>query len=412
MNNKRQLKDSGKLLTIGLLRNGALALSLILISNYLGPDQLGNYSLGLAIATPIFVFSQFGLRGVFLTKSAPHKFSSYFIVGSVGSIFAITTVTVLSLIFYPELIFIFIFIALIKSIDAISDLLTAPYQASHRLNQVVVAYGTATLTSTIGVWVVLNAGGNLVTSLAMILILNSLIFSIFLFPKVWRHSSEITPPLEQTHRYADIRSIFLSGLPLGVAAGIIALTSSSPQIILENISGPAAVGLLGILLYAYGMAELLIGSIAQSWLPHTKGSFLTAESSDDFLKFLSRQIRFWTLAIAPVALLGAYLLYVMMPIIFGKEFQLTMSVGVPLVLLICLIPAMNFTGTALLIANLYSREIWLAIVSAVMATLCSLILIPQLGIAGALYSLLLALVSRIITARMFLRGHHATIKKS
>lgn len=412
MNNKRQLKDSGKLLTIGLLRNGALALSLILISNYLGPDQLGNYSLGLAIATPIFVFSQFGLRGVFLTKSSSHKFSAYILVGLAGSILAITTVTVLSLIFYPALIFIFILIALIKSVDAISDLLTAPYQATQRLNQVVVAYGMATLTSTIAVWLDLIAGGNLVTTLAMILVLNLLVFSLFLFPKVWRYSSEITPPVQPTHRFAGTRSIFISGLPLGVAAGIIALTSSSPQIILENISGPAAVGLLGILLYAYGMAELLIGSIAQSWLPHTKGSFLTAESSDDFLKFLSRQIRFWTLAIAPVALVGAYILYLLIPIIFGKEFQLTMSVGVPLVLLICLIPAMNFTGTALLIANLYSREIWLAIVSAVIATLCSLILIPQLGIAGALYSLLLALVSRIITARLFLRGHHAKIKNN
>lgn len=412
MNNKRQLKDSGKLLTIGLLRNGALALSLILISNYLGADQLGNYSLGLAIATPIFVFSQFGLRGVFLTKSAPHKFSSYFIVGSVGSIFALTTVTVLSLIFYPALVSVFIFIALIKSVDAISDLLTAPYQASHRLNQVVVAYGIATLASTIAVWLVLNSGGDLVFALVMILVLNSLVFSIFLFPKVWRYSSEISPTVRENNQYADIRSIVLSGLPLGVAAGIIALTSSTPQIILENVSGPAAVGLLGILLYAYGMAELLIGSIAQSWLPHTKGSFLTAETSDDFLKFLSRQIRFWTLAIAPVAMVGAYLLSLLMPIIFGKEFQLTLNVGVPLVLLICLIPAMNFTGTALLIANLYSREIWLAVVSAVMATLCSLILIPQLGIVGALYSLLLALVSRIVTARIFLSGYHAKIKKS
>lgn len=412
MNSKRQLTDSGKLLTIGLLRNGALALSLVLISNYLGPDQLGNYSLGLAISTPIFVFSQFGLRGVFLTKSSSHKFSSYLLVGIVGSFVALATVTLFSLLFYPALIFIFVLIALIKAVDAISDLLTAPYQASHRLNQVVVAYGVATLTSTIAVWAVLNAGGDLVSALAMILMLNTLIFSICLFPKVWRYSSEISPSVQQIHQFADVRSIVLSGLPLGVAAGIIALTSSMPQIILEHNSGPAAVGLLGILLYAYGMAELLIGSIAQSWLPHTKGSFLTAQSSDDFLKFLSRQIKFWTLAIAPVALVGAYLLYLLMPIIFGKEFQLTFGVAVPLVLLICLIPAMNFTGTGLLIANLYSREIWLAMVSALVATLCSLILIPQLGIAGALYSLLLALISRIVTARMFLHGHHARIKNN
>ncbi|MDH6278243.1 O-antigen/teichoic acid export membrane protein [Aurantimicrobium minutum] len=387
----------------GLLRNAGVIVVLIVLANTSGAASVSEYSLSLAITTPFFIFAQLGLKSLYLTKHADHRQKTYLLVLGVALTFAFIISVAATSIFTPTLIIVVALVAFSKVIDSFSDLLTAPLQRAQKAQFIAVVYGINALFCSVGVIVILTHSLNLVYALAWILLFSIFNMCALLIPVALHTTRKYLSHVESDPTNTrELLRVTHAGLPLGISTGLFALTASVPQYLLAHQGEIDAVGFLSILLYAFGLAELLVGSASQSWIPEARKYFTSPSLVKEFKKLLSKTVTKWTISLIPLFLVGIVSSWFVIPMVFANDYRMTIPITLPLIVSLFLLPNLQFGNIAILVANLYSTEIILALAALVIVLGTGFILIPIWGLPGALWSLTLSSLIRIFIGRFLL----------
>ncbi|WP_104135637.1 MULTISPECIES: lipopolysaccharide biosynthesis protein [unclassified Cryobacterium] len=398
-------KTTTWLLSATVLRNVGLIVILVMLARLTDQETVGRYAIALAITTPIFVMGQLGLKNVYLTMQREFRFRSYLSIQLVMAAAALLLSMGIAFVFNRDLLVTVTLVAVVKVADTLSEFFSAPLQKYHAAPRIFWAYlASAVLGSGV-------TGAALVFTQQLDVALAGLAgTSLFVALVLMLSPARRLTALHETDvhrailRRLDRTAILRAGFPMGVAGAILALVSSMPQYFLAKDHGEATVGYFVVLLYIFAIVDIFSGTLTQAWIPRARQArqLTTANDPYHFFKAAMASTGWWTLALAPLAVAGLWIMSILLPVVLGPGYELTLTVAVPLAFGIIVLPATHFGGTAVAVQNYYVHGITLSIASASVSLLACLALVPTFGTAGALWAVSLAYGARGVIAIVIL----------
>ena len=185
---------------------------------------------------------------------------------------------------------------------------------------------------------------------------------------------------------------------------MLALVASAPQYFLAASWGSAAVAQYAVLFYAVMVADIFVGTLAQGWIPRAREASNNRRFAPrGFFRFMLRTSLTWSMIMLPVALLGISLAALLLPVLFGPEYQMTLGVAIPIAVAILIMPILNFASMAIIVRNLYIHAITVSAVSAAASLALGATLIPIWGVQGAFWTFALAAAFRALPGLILVR---------
>lgn len=353
-----------------------------------GPGVVGEYTLAIAIATPIFIAFEMSLRNVIVTLRRPIAFVRFWLVRGVAAALALVVLVAVAGISRSQF-YVLLLVGLIKVADSVLDL---SYGALQKRGEILRIALTSLLNSVVTVaigvvayWVTHSIELSLVGSL-----IGSVLTATLVFAPVLR--SERAGGLVAGPRWNEVGAIIRAGIPSGLAFASISLLTYMPIYFLGATADLDQVGLFAVLAYFPTFANLLYGSVQQSTL-HSYVYHYSNAGNRALLKYALLQG--WPLLICGIVsgivtfLLGRDLVM----ILYGKGFSLAFGEILPIAIAMTLLPVIFVSGAVLLTKNLYTFQFVIGVISLLLTVAVGLVLAP-IDVADAGMVLLVGTGSR------------------
>lgn len=380
------------LLLANVFRNLGLIALLILLARYTDSATVGRYSLSLAIATPVFVLAEMGLRTVYLTMHDAIQFRWYAAVRIAAAGAAGVCSTLISAIFAPDLTATVALVSLVKFADSCSDIFSGPLQHYDRTSWIAAAYAGLAVAGTAAVWAALAMTASLDVALASLLVVSAATALAMLLTA--RHRLRRAERAEQMHWRAATHRIIRAGLPTGFSWALLSLVSSVPQYFLAATHGQSAVGRFAVLLYIVAAVELFMNALTQSWIPSGRALLKSTPEPGRFARGVARTATLWTLMFLPLVIIGIWIAALLFPVIFGPSYAIDLSEGVAVAACVLVIPLVFFGSMALSLQNRWNAGIVLGLAAAATSLAACALLVAPFAVVGALLATLAAYATR------------------
>ncbi len=333
-----------------------------------GAAVVGEYSLAIALTTPIFIILDLSLRNVYVTNQREAPFASYLVI-RLFTCLAATLILVIIAAFGILNVWLLLFIGLSRSSQAVLDLAFGDLQKNFRIGKIAVA---SLLNS--AVTIVFGAGIYYLTksvelSLLGIFVGGALTSLVVIIP-ILKSGGAAASGKEVWHRHAG--HIIRKGLPSGLAYGSVSLLTYLPIYFLGAHSSQSDVGLFTALAYFMTFANIFYNSVQQV----TIGSYVAAYKADG-MSGLSRYARRLSIPMMGVGLLSGGLLVAIgapaMELVYGTAFVPPFPVLVPMAAALVLLPVLYLAGGVMLTLNKYDSQLVIGVIS--LAVTCGIALL-------------------------------------
>ncbi len=379
---------------------------LVVLARLGSAADLGRYTLGLAITTPVFLLLSLQLRGAQATEpeGSLYRFGHYFTLRIILSLSAL-----LICVLYaftggaftggafsshttagPALAPVVVWLGLAKLFDSVSDVCYGHLQARQQLREVSQSLIMRGLLSAL----LLGAAFALTRQVAWAAAGTALgylaVLALFDIPRTRRGTGPWWLP-----ERATLLQLTRLTWPLGVAVGLIALNASLPRYFLGRERGLDSVGLFTAMSYVTVAGSMVITALGQA---ATTPLARLAEGTDPkpFRALLGRLLLFGTglggLGVVGAALLGRPLL--------GGLYGATYAQDVPVFTVLMgaagLRYVASFAGFGMTALRQFRAQIPLFTATSGVLLLGCLLLIPASGLMGAAWATLLAAAVQLL----------------
>lgn len=383
-------------------------LMLIFFSRMSDPTQLGYYSYALAVTAPIFLLSNLQLRPLLvadLNTSKSFDFSQYFSLRIITIVLAI----IVSLLFTSGdttiSIIIMILVVFIKASEALSDLIYAYYNAIKRTTFI---SKSLTIKSMLVIF----------SSLIVLYLTKSIVYSLFatlfgyILVLIFLDIRENINHIKNISFFdRNLKYIFVSGLPLGIAVMLISLQTNIPRYFLENYLSIEIVGVYTIFYYFLVIGSIVINSVCQ---------YLSPYFSEYYKDLNVNQLKtVMTQAFSIALVLGILGLIVSIPLhsfivgaIYGTDY-IEYSYTLPYIMFAGVFSYLSVVNGYLL-TSLGLLKIQIPIFSFLVSItfLYSYLLIPTYGLMGAAYTTILSTITQFLVSSIIVYSKVKGMKKN
>ena len=282
-----------------------------------GAAGLGNYSVVLAGATPIFIFLGLGLRNVYVSLAGAPRWGSFLRWRTAGLVIALALLAVYCLLAAPYW-GIFAGMAAMKIADGLSDIALARLQRQGRFTALggLTSANAVASVSVISVMAWLSAPiGTLLASAGAVTLVIGMCATIISRPR--RPEADTTTPV-------GWRRLVAAAIPLTASTGLMSLVASIPVWFLEAHSAPQEVGRFTAAAYLIVAANLL-GASAQTILITAYRRRLAEDGARSLMRAMTRHT--WLLGIAGVPAVAVVVLFgdPVLRIVYGANFGASRS---------------------------------------------------------------------------------------
>lgn len=370
---------------------------LVIIARIGGSDDVGNFSLALAITTPIMMFFNLGMRTILASDiRADHTEAAYVVFRLLTSVAAFLTCLVVALVYRAETSGVIVAVAVSKSIETITDLYYGFRQRNMNLSHISKSLIMRGTVSTILLSVAYFFTDNL--TLSVLAYAFSWTLVLFTFDIDYKINISILSRGE----FKESSAYFLSnGVPLGLTALMISLGPNIPRYFLQNYEGSEALGIFSTMAYFITLGTVITSALGQSLVPvlsrfHADGQYSL------FKKYLSYSLLLVVLMGSVGVALSFFVGELILKLIYGEDFA-THARLFPLFAVAATISYVgNILGYATSSARIFAGQAPAFLLTILVSFISSYLLIPQFGIAGAVYSIVLAAVSNCVSASALL----------
>ena len=364
-------------------------------------EMLGRYALALAVTAPIFMFSNMRLRFVVATdlKSAV-RFTRYFGYRVMSSIAGATLVVVGAAITFqaPEIVFVFIFMSLLRLVESLSDIVYGLYQRSHKLHLMAASMTMAGAGMLIATAMALKLQFGVAGVLILMLISRVLVFAFFDLIKWFRYwRPETMPSTSNDTGQNRFGAIFRRCWPLGVVALLVSLNTNIPRYFIEYLLGSELLGIFAALAYVPIAGYMVVGTMGQTVMPQIARSFDTGDIKGATQGALGLY-GFGAAAGVLAVLAGVFLGEEFLGLAYGSAFA---EYSRLFIILLCA-GAVSYVVVGavyvLTAAGYFKSQMAIYVMDLlIVASLC-VVLIPQLGITGSAVAMLVSQISQVVLA--------------
>lgn len=355
----RQALPAALMFVSNLVRAGAQWLLVWVYALLGGPEVVGQYSLALAIVSPVFILGEMSLRNVIVTLRREVAFLTFLMVRS-ASIAVALAILLLIAGLSGSLFTVLVVLSLVRAADSVLDLSFGALQKRGEITRIaLVSLLNSTVTACLGVlafWLTESIALSLVGSLV-----GSVVTALLVVMPVLRSERRLTGTT--VPRQHELGSIFKAGIPSGLAFASVSLLTYLPLYFLGGAGNLSDLGVFAALGYFVSFANLFYSSVQQSTL-HTYVKTFAVGGRAHLFRYA------WKNQMIPLAacglasgLLTMLLGNLFMVSVYGPEFALTGQELAPVAVSMALLPLIYVSGAILLTRNLYLAQFVIGLIA-------------------------------------------------
>ncbi|MBM7599930.1 O-antigen/teichoic acid export membrane protein [Virgibacillus halotolerans] len=370
-------------------------LIITIIAKFGSAEDLGIYSLGLALTAPIVLFFSFQLRTILATDSKDEfTFSQYYGGRILHLTLSYVVIIPIAIIYSNDSVTrsIILLMGLVKYVESLSDICMGYFQKQSRIDLIGKSQLYRGILTVIIVGFIYIYTQNIILSISGLLIV--MVLRLVLYDiKHLKPFTKVSPVFGRSSL-----KLMKMGLPLGLTALIGSLNTNIPRYFLDYYSSIEEVGIYSALYYVLIASNMLITPISLLAAPRIANAY----NQKGRKAFTNVNIQFLTFAII------AFLI-IFIPIIFQSELILTIIYGedyasytnsfiiISFSLLFGFLSA--FLNLSVISARLIRIQPFINLIATVITLITGYYLISLYGIYGAAWSLL---ISRFIQFFLYL----------
>lgn len=378
--------------------------NMIILARMSGPEAVGLYTLGLAIANPVIAASSLMLRIVYITDQKNRwSFEDYNAVRWIALPLGVLIIGIITLgLGYQDLALIVVMIAASwKVAETMSDINYAVPHKAGDMQAIAMSMIMRAAISSLVLAVILKASDRLDFTLAAF----SLSWWVCYLVYDRRFAEDAVPKQGNADRKALVKFAF----PMALSAAVIYLTFSVPRVILDQYEDTATLGIFAAISHLLLIGALAVNAIGAAITPRLSRYFAANEMGNYF-----REIGFG-IAVAVLMALGFIIIAyfagdLLITLIYGKTITgqgtlvFTMSLAALPVYIGSLI---GFVPPAL---QAYKFHLIINIITVIGTALAAFAFIPDHGPLGAVYAIIVQGLLQLLNALIFFKK--PVIKKS
>jgi len=386
---------------------------LILISiAKLGDKELvGIYTLGLAITAPIMIFSNLQLRAIQATDAQnENEFRDFF---SLRTIFVFLGLIIIFLIIFwsnykfERKVIIFL-IGLSKAVEGMSDIIYGYLQKKEDMQKIAVSLMLRGFFSVSLFSVTLYVTGNLVWATMFSTLAWLIVFLFYDLQSLKKYSVDFF----FTKKIDELKSLFLTAIPLGLVTMLGSLNTNIPRYIIERELSLEVLGVFGAVSYILVGANQFTKSISQTVSPRL-AKYYAQSDRKSFLKLFNK-VLFINVILGIVGFLIVMIFgKEILTIAYTSEYASYHKLFLWTMVLSCTLYITNVLGVAVTSMRLFAKQLPIHILKLILVTITSIIFIRRFGVEGAVWSLLISTIVTIyFYMKLFNRGYKRIGEKS
>lgn len=258
---------------------------LSLVAKFLDGVVLGEYTLALAIVTPLYLFSNMQLRSLIITDNNNNfSFVNYYSFRVFSNVLLLLIVFFISVFYYYSFFYVIVLVSLLKIVESNSDIINSHFQKKEEMHYVTRSVGIRSILAFIGMFLGVFVFRNLPVGLGLSLCFTGL--SYLLYDKKIAKNKGFFEDFKFDFR--KNREIFKIALPLGLVIFIISLNSNVSKFMIERFLGTEMQGIYSSISYLIILGTFVCNAVGQSFSPRLSKYF----SDKNFSQFINLQKKF------------------------------------------------------------------------------------------------------------------------
>jgi len=243
---------------------------LIAIAKMGTPEMVGQVALGIAICTPIFLFSDLQLRVVQATDARDDfHFRDYLGLRLLSTPLAFLMVLSIALAsgYRWETFLVVGTVALTRVPESLSDCIHGAMQKSERLDMVATSTMARFVGSLVAFLAVFYYSGSIPLSVLSQLLISTIVLVAYDRPQVTNLIGSHLQGLSPRFEWPLLFKLGKVALPLGLVAMIVSFSGNLPRYVLERSWGEVSLGVYAAILQPTLVGQVIMSGIGQSTMP-------------------------------------------------------------------------------------------------------------------------------------------------
>lgn len=370
-------------------------LMLVVLARLTTPADVGRFSLGLAIAAPVIMFTNLQLRAVQATDaSRDYLFSDYFALRLLTTTLGLLVILGIALLggYRIEAAWVIIAVGVAKAVEATSDVFYGLLQQRERMDRIALSmilkgilslglFSLLTYLTRQVIWGVIGLIG------AWVLVLN---YDVRNGAWVLKRSDAVTDPAAAyplpRWQWPVLFELVRLSLPLGLVMMLISLNTNLPRYFVERYWGEAELGIFSAMAYIIVAGNTLVISLGHAASPRL-AKYYAQGNARAFTSLLARLAGIGALlgiAGVLIAILGGEWL---LTLIYGAEYATRIDVFTWIMIAAGIQYLSTFMGIGMTAARYFRAQLPLFIGVVLVTAAACFWLIPSHGLIGAAYAL-------------------------
>ena len=349
---------------------------------------VGQFALGLAIAAPVFMFTNLQLRAVQATDAhSEYSFADYFTLRFVASSIALVLIAGLVALLNCDAITraVVLLVAAAKAIESLSDVIAGLLQKEERVHYIALSLIIRGLASAITFGLLFAQFRSMVLAVAGMLL--TWLLTLILYDLRWAKAFLQSGERFWCLRRQSINRLLLLSLPLGAVMTLMSLNVNIPRYFLQYHLGPANLGIFASLAYVLVSVTLLVNALGESAITRLSRMFAAKEIK----QFRSLLLKLVTLA-SGIVVIGVPLALAtgrqVLTILYRPEYGEHVSVLAIMVTASGVWAIGSFVTYGLTSARRFLTQIPVISFATLTTTVTCVLLVPRYGLIGAALALL------------------------
>lgn len=361
---------------------------LMVMAKLLSATEVGYYVLGLAITTPVVLFSTLGLRAVQVTDAQNlNKFEDFFGVRLITNCVAVLIIFgilgVLAGRYDFRVCVIILLIALNKIIESTSDIAYGLMQKHERLDKVAQSLILRNIGALILFAIAVRLTGSLWAGIASVGIW--WLLAIFFLDR--RNVEKFGHFVPRFHPRIMLSLIWF-GLPLGIAGGIMNVSSNMTRYFVEAYLGNEDLAYFGAMAYAVVGASQATMALGQAASPRLAKYYFSNRKA--YIRLLQKMLTVALFLAVGAVLFGIYLGRPFLTIAYTPKYAERQDVFVWLLIAAGGTMLASMLGYGMTAVRRFKSQIPVFLVTCSVSVLASWLLIQRYGMKGAAWAMLAA----------------------
>jgi O-antigen/teichoic acid export membrane protein len=387
---------------------------LVVLAKLGSPEKVGQFTLGLAVATPVIMLTNLQLRSLQVTDAKQEYFFQDYL--GLRLIMAGLALLIISLITFTagyrwETSLVILAIAIAKVCESVTDICHGLIQQHERMDRIAISLiiqGPLSLfISGVGFYITNSVIGAAIG----LIIARLLVLWAYDFPTAASILNTLLHPqakklLPSRWHFPTLIKLIWLALPLGIVMMLLSLNSNIPRYFIERNLGERSLGIFAALSYLMVAGNIVIQALAESASAKLAKYYASGDRLN-FGKLLLQLIAFGTI------LGGVTLLVVLvagrqiLTLLYGSEYAQHQDLFVLLMLGAAIDYAFSFLGHAMTSARYFRVQLPLFSFITTISAITCLWLMPTLGLQGAaIASIIGSIVRAILTSGVIFHALH------